>query len=157
MNGYSTAWAGCAAVSLSLASCAHRSGDNFNPPVPGSYVTSKSAGDFDFVRDARAPRSSPDQVGLATWYGQAFAGKKTANGERFDPSAMTAAHRSLPLGTWIDVRRPDTGRSVRVRINDRGPYADRRRIVDLSYQAAERLDVIRQGAVRVELRVVRGP
>ena len=100
----------------------------------------------------------PDQVGLASWYGKAFAGKPTASGERFDPSGLTAAHKKLRFGTWVEVRRVDTGRAVRVRINDRGPNGRAgHRIIDLSQRAAEELDIIRAGVVRVELRVVGGP
>jgi rare lipoprotein A len=101
--------------------------------------------------------SAPVQAGLATWYGASFAGRKTASGERFDPGAFTAAHRTLPFGTWVEVRRPDTGRAVRVRVNDRGPWGDPRRIIDLSRQAAEALDLVRAGVAPVELRVVGGP
>lgn len=99
----------------------------------------------------------PDQVGLASWYGRAFAGKPTASGERFDPSLFTAAHKKLPFGTWVEVRRIDTGRTVRVRINDRGPNGRAaHRIIDLSQRAAEELDIVRAGVVRVELRIVGG-
>jgi len=98
---------------------------------------------------------APDEVGLASWYGRAFAGKKTASGERFDPSLYTAAHKKLPFGTWVEVRRADTGRAVRVRINDRGPNGRAaHRIIDLSQRAAEELDIIRAGVVRVELRIL---
>ena len=100
---------------------------------------------------------APDEVGLATWYGQAFAGRKTASGERFDPGAMTAAHRKLPFGTWVEVRRADTGSRVRVRVTDRGPWGDARRIIDLSRAAADLIGLTRDGVARVELRVVRGP
>ncbi|MBX3229910.1 MAG: septal ring lytic transglycosylase RlpA family protein [Labilithrix sp.] len=96
------------------------------------------------------------QVGEASWYGQALAGRKTASGERFDPQGFTAAHRTLKLGTWVEVRRVDTGATVRVRINDRGPHVAGR-IIDLSRRAAEELDMVRRGVVRVEVRVVSGP
>jgi rare lipoprotein A len=94
------------------------------------------------------------QTGLATWYGAVLAGHRTASGERFDPSAMTAAHRTLPLGTWVDVTRPDTGQTVRVRINDRGPFGDSHRIIDLSRAAADALGMTRLGVVPVEVRVI---
>jgi rare lipoprotein A len=97
------------------------------------------------------------QVGQASWYGKQFAGRKTASGERFDPTQLTAAHRTLPFGTWVDVRRIDTGTSVRVRITDRGPFGDKRRIIDVSHRAAEQLGMVRDGVADVELRVVRGP
>jgi rare lipoprotein A len=107
-------------------------------------------------RAADAP-DDPKQLGLATWYGPGFAGHKTSSGERFDPRALTAAHRKLPFGTWVEVRRVDTGRTVRVRINDRGPWGDSQKVIDLSRHAAELLDMIREGSVRVEIRVVPGP
>jgi rare lipoprotein A len=143
------------------AGCADRSA-GFRPPVSPSATHAEAKqggeGDLTFAKGAKAPDSvSADQSGLATWYGAAFAGKKTANGERFDPSKYTAAHRTLKFGTWVEVRRPDTGRSVRVRITDRGPWGDDRRIIDLSRKAAEDLDIVREGVSRVELRVVDGP
>ncbi len=79
-----------------------------------------------------------DEIGAATWYGDAFAGRPTASGARFDPAALTAAHRTLPLGTVAEVTSLDTGRSVRVVINDRGP-GDRARLIDLSRAAADAL------------------
>ena len=97
------------------------------------------------------------QSGYATWYGGRFAGRKMANGDRFDPRAMTAAHRTLPLGTWVQVTRRDTNHSVRVRITDRGPFGNPSRIIDLSKSAAERLDMVRVGLAPVDVRVVAGP
>ena len=123
----------------------------------GGGKAKQGEGDLTSARMAKAPDVGADQAGLATWYGGAFAGKKTANGERFDPTKYTAAHRKIPFGTWVEVRRADTGRTVRVRINDRGPWGDDRRIIDLSRKAAEDLDIVREGVSRVELRVVGGP
>jgi rare lipoprotein A len=98
------------------------------------------------------------QVGLATWYGGRLAGHRTASGERFDPKAMTAAHLTLPLGTWVEVRRTDgQGPAVRVRINDRGPYGDSRKIIDLSRHAADVLGIVRKGTAEVSIRLVAGP
>ena len=97
------------------------------------------------------------QTGFATWYGGKLAGHKTANGERFDPTQMTAAHRTLPFGTWVEVKRVDTGESVRVRITDRGPFGHAERVIDLSKAAAKKLGMLKAGAARVELRVVGGP
>jgi rare lipoprotein A len=96
-------------------------------------------------------------VGFATWYGAALAGRSTASGERFDPEKMTAAHRTLPFGTWVDVMWVDTGRTIRVRITDRGPYGHEDRIIDLSHGAARELGMIKTGVARVELRIVDGP
>jgi rare lipoprotein A len=146
------------ALAAFLVSCAPDTRP-FVAPTPSLHDDSQPAtGERAFVAAASAPSdANPDEVGLATWYGGRFAAKKTANGERFDPKAMTAAHRHLPFGTWVDVRRPDTGRSIRVRINDRGPWGDSRKVIDLSQAAAQELDIVGQGVVPVELRVVRGP
>jgi peptidoglycan lytic transglycosylase len=101
------------------------------------------------------PSAAPAyQAGLATWYGGKLAGHRTASGERFDPAQMTAAHRTLPFGTLVEVTRADTGRSVVVRINDRGPFGDGARIIDLSRGAAEKIGLVRVGVTRVTLRVV---
>jgi rare lipoprotein A len=97
------------------------------------------------------------QRGLASWYGAALAGHRTASGERFDPEKMTAAHRTLRLGTWVEVVRVDTGQRVRVRITDRGPFGHADRIIDLSHAAARELGMLRAGVARVEVRVVDGP
>ena len=141
-----------AAVAFAVlsASCAHR-----EPPPAHPYVPPEGLGLS--VPPGPGPVTAPFQVGLATWYGQSFAGKKTSNGERFDPQAMTAANRKLPFGTWVEVRRVDTGSSVRVRINDRGPWGDSRKVIDLSYRAAQLLGFVERGAVKVEVRVVEGP
>ena len=127
----------------------------FHPPAPATHADANQGESG--PRVSPAPAVAADQTGTATWYGGAFAGKKTASGERFDPTKHTAAHRKLPFGTWVEVRRADTGRTVRVRINDRGPFGDESRIIDLSRKAAEDLDIVREGVARVELRVVVGP
>ena len=97
------------------------------------------------------------QNGLATWYGGKLAGHRTASGETFDPTAMTAAHLTLPLGTWVEVRRTSDGRTVRVRINDRGPFGDPRRIIDLSKHAAQVLGIVKKGSAEVSVRVIPAP
>jgi rare lipoprotein A len=94
--------------------------------------------------------------GQASYYAENLRGRKTASGEVFDPSAYTAAHRTLRFGTWVEVRRTDISRSVRVRINDRGPFKAGR-VIDLSIHAARDLDMIRSGVVPVEIRIVTGP
>lgn len=101
----------------------------------------------------RADSVVKTQVGTASWYGPRFHGRRTANGEIFNQRALTAAHRKLPLGTVVRVTSLDTGRSVTVRINDRGPYIDGR-IIDLSHAAARRLGIVRQGVGRVRVQVV---
>ena len=93
------------------------------------------------------------QTGTASWYGAWHHGKVTANGEAFDMFAMTAAHKTIPLGTIVKVTRKDIGKSIVVRINDRGPYK-KRRIIDLSYAAASSLGMKRKGVARVTIEVV---
>ena len=93
------------------------------------------------------------QTGMASWYGPGFRGKPTASGVPFRPGRRTAAHKTLPFGTVVKVTRSDTGQSVRVTINDRGPYA-KGRVIDLSKKAARRVDLIAAGVAPVELRVV---
>jgi rare lipoprotein A len=95
------------------------------------------------------------QVGVASWYGKQQHGRKTASGERFSRQQLTAAHRSLPLGTKVKVTNLRTKQQVVVTINDRGPYADKkRRIIDLSEAAAKRIGIREQGTERVEVVVV---
>lgn len=90
------------------------------------------------------------QRGIASWYGKDFHGKKTSNGERYNMYAMTAAHKTLPLGTRVRVRNLGNGKTVEVRINDRGPFI-RGRIIDLSYTAAKKLAVVGPGTAKVEV------
>jgi len=88
------------------------------------------------------------QRGIASWYGKKFHGRKTANGETYNMYAMSAAHKTLPLGTYVKVTRLDTGDAITVRINDRGPFV-RGRIIDLSYKAAKGLDIVGEGTASV--------
>ncbi len=90
------------------------------------------------------------QRGIASWYGKKFHGRKTSNGEVYNMYAMTAAHKTLPLGTWVRVRRPDSGKQIEVRVNDRGPFV-RGRIIDLSYTGAKELDMVGPGTAKVEI------
>jgi len=94
--------------------------------------------------------------GMASWYGPNFHGRRTANGETYDMHGLTAAHRTLPFGTWVRVTNLDNGRSVDLRINDRGPFA-KGRVIDVSYAAAERLEMVGPGTARVEIRVLEAP
>lgn len=109
--------------------------DTFDPPIEQDQVLSDLGS------------------GVASFYGRRFHGRRTANGERFDMGAMTAAHRTLPFGSLVRVTNPRNGRSVTVRINDRGPYA-RGRTIDVSRAAAEELGMIRRGHARVELELL---
>ncbi len=93
------------------------------------------------------------QRGHASWYGKKFHGRRTSSGERYDMFAMTAAHKTLPIPTYARVTNLSNGKSVVVRVNDRGPF-HKGRIVDLSYSAASRLDLIKHGSAEVQLEVV---
>jgi rare lipoprotein A len=102
---------------------------------------------------AHAPRAGGTDLldaGLASWYSAALVGHRTASGEPYDPGALTAAHRTFPFGTCLEVQNPANGRSVRVRVNDRGPWV-KGRILDLSEAAARALDLLRQGVAPVRV------
>ncbi len=116
------------------------------PPSAPSSGSSKPGADLP---------SAWSQEGIASWYGgdDGFEGKPTASGEIYDSSLLTAAHRELPLGTLVEVWNPENGKSVRVRINDRGPFL-KGRILDLSRAAAGRLDLLGPGTGRVRLTVL---
>jgi rare lipoprotein A len=94
-----------------------------------------------------------EERGLASWYGPQFHGRLTSSGEVYDMEKMTAAHKLLPLGTWVEVVNQSNGRSAVVRINDRGPFVDGR-IIDLSRAAARRLGVVGPGTAPVIIRAL---
>jgi rare lipoprotein A len=91
-----------------------------------------------------------DEIGMASWYGPGFHGGKTANGEKYDQNDMTAAHRTLPLPSIVRVTNLNNGKSILVRVNDRGPFK-RNRILDLSKAAATKLDIVRSGSAKVRV------
>jgi len=95
-----------------------------------------------------------DQVGMASWYGEAFQGQHTANGEVYDLNELTAAHTTLPLPTIVEVVNLENNRALRIRVNDRGPFA-KGRIIDLSRRAAQILGFERNGSARVRVRVLK--
>ena len=97
-----------------------------------------------------APAGDLLDEGVASYYGASFRGRPTASGEPFDPDGLTAAHRTLPFGTCLRVESARTGRSVEVRVNDRGPFVEGR-ILDLSERAARDLGLTAQGVARVRL------
>ena len=101
-------------------------------------------------------RVARTETGVASYYADKFHGRKTASGETFDQRKMTAAHRTLPFGTRVRVTRNDTGKSVTVRVNDRGPFV-RGRVIDLSRAAAEKLGLIRAGIAPVKVEVLATP
>ncbi len=129
------------------------------PPAPRSASAARDvAGTYEVFGVRYATLSSAEgyrERGLASWYGPQFDGQPTASGERYDMNAMTAAHRSLPLETCVEVKRLDTGARVVVRVNDRGPFVSTdQRIIDVSYAAAKKLDLVAPGTAPVELRAL---
>jgi rare lipoprotein A len=98
------------------------------------------------------PKEEPgyDETGIASWYGDYFHGRKTANGEIYNMHALTAAHRTLPMPSFVDVTNLENGKQIRLRVNDRGPYA-RGRIIDVSARAAELLGFKKQGVAKVRV------
>jgi len=138
------------------------SNDKFldTPEETGRYSESyyrekrKSSGELSRKSDLSAPSGSYFQTGIASWYGREFHGKVTASGEKFDMYDFTAAHKTLPFGTIVKISNFENGKSVRVKINDRGPYKDKR-IVDLSYNAAKRLDLVNPGHVMVGITILK--
>ncbi|HWC15598.1 MAG TPA: septal ring lytic transglycosylase RlpA family protein [Terriglobales bacterium] len=138
-----------ALVSVSMAASAPTRSDHQN--------TSTSIPDQ--RTEVQKPKMTPRrafQVGTASWYGKDFDGKPTASGEPYDMYELTAAHRTLPLGTWVKVTNLRNHRWVLVRINDRGPVPEDR-IIDLSYSAAHMLKMSGRGIARVRLDVMNPP
>lgn len=103
-----------------------------------------------------AAKPGTTERGDATWYGEPYHGRRTSSGEVFDMEQLTAAHRTLPFQTWVEVTNLNNQKKVEVRITDRGPFVDGR-IIDLSRAAAREIDMLRAGVVPVELRVIEPP
>ena len=135
-------------------------------PIPMAVVAAEAAANDEGRAPAKAHRraaaatktssktaSTDTTRGKASYYARSLAGKKTASGERYDPDAMTAAHRTLPLGTQLKVTNPKTDKSVVVTVNDRGPVP-KDRMVDLSNAAAKELGMTKSGTAQVETEVV---
>lgn len=128
------------------------------PDAVPRYETRTSAGNknpytvlgktYHLIKD----ESSYRERGLASWYGKKFNGHNTSNGERYDMYAMTGAHKTLPIPSYVRVTNLDNGKSVVVRINDRGPF-HQGRIIDLSYAAAQRIGILQKGTGRVEVEI----
>lgn len=105
---------------------------------------------------ARPVNIGDSERGIASWYGHPYHGKPAANGEVFDMNQMTAAHRTMPFGTWVKVDNETNGKSVKVRITDRGPFVANR-VIDLSKKAAEEIEMIGAGTAPVKLTVIETP
>ncbi|PXW29486.1 rare lipoprotein A [Paraburkholderia caballeronis] len=119
--------------------------------LPASDASNdKSLADAQPISESGPDVSSFRQAGRASWYGLGFHGRRTASGERYDMHALTAAHRSLPLGSYVKVSIPATTKWVVVKINDRGPFS-RGRVIDLSYAAARMLGLQHAGTARVQI------
>lgn len=102
---------------------------------------------------ANAGNRIKTQVGLGSWYGKKFHGRTTANGEKYNMYEYTAAHKTLPFNTIVEVTNLRNNRKIKVRINDRGPYA-KKRIIDLSYLAAKKLGYVAKGVAKLKVKVL---
>ncbi|KPV40654.1 hypothetical protein AN478_05675 [Thiohalorhabdus denitrificans] len=148
-----------ALLAFLVAGCATHPGEGHGPSgaTSGGNKTSPYKVNGDWYHPLRTARGYQEE-GLASWYGDKFHGRPTANGEVFDMHLPTAAHRTLPLPTLVRVTNLENGRSTQVRVNDRGPFVDtRERIIDLSYAAAKRLGMNKQGVARVQVEAIGGP
>lgn len=148
-------------ASAGLAACATSGplptrAESHSPPVSGKPLKGTMK-PYEIRGRWYYPREQPDydETGVASWYGQKFHNRTTANGELFDMWAPSAAHKTLPLPSIVEVKNLDNGRKMRVRVNDRGPFVDGR-IIDLSRAAAEELGFAEKGVARVRVRYV-GP
>lgn len=135
-----------------VAACASTPPSSTGVNIPASAGVYKIGNPYQIDGTWYYPHEQPDydETGIASWYGPTFYGHRTANGEKYDGTAFTAAHRTLPMPVNARVTNLDNGKSIVVRINDRGPYA-KGRIIDLSEAAARALDVIRTGTARVRV------
>ncbi len=150
-----------AAGVLALGACAHAPGPNrlaADPPAGGPTGAQPKLGRPYRVGGVwYTPAEQPHYraTGEASWYGEAYSGRATADGERFDARALTGAHPTLPLPSMVEVLNLENGRRLRVRVNDRGAFR-RGRVIDVSKAAAQRLGFLAQGRARVEVRYL-GP
>jgi rare lipoprotein A len=148
-----------AVLGLALAACSDRQAATRG--TEGAPSTGPAVGDYKIGRPYQVkgiwyyPQVDYDyrETGIASWYGPGFHGKQTANGERYDQMALTAAHRTLPMPSLVRVTNLDNGRSLVVRINDRGPFKNGR-IIDLSYRAAQLLDFVADGTAKVRVEIL---
>lgn len=141
-------------IALLLSACA---GHTYSPPpkrpAPGYPKPYRVNGTwYQPIPNARGF----EQTGVASWYGKDFHGRKTSNGEIYDMYRMTAAHKTLPLGTYVRVYNLENKKNVDVRVNDRGPFA-RGRIIDLSYSAAKKIGIVGPGTARVKVVALGAP
>ena len=156
---------GCIAALAFLASCS--GGDReLNELPPAAEAPMKGVPDFPVrlgspyqvgnVTYVPADAAAYDEVGYASWYGEELQGRNTANGEVFLPAAITAAHKTLPMPSYVEVTSLETGRTILARVNDRGPFANDR-LIDLSEGAAKQLGITAQGVAGVRVRKINPP
>jgi rare lipoprotein A len=131
----------------------HQSQPSVKLSQPSSFT--KPNHQKSYLQEQQQPAAKLKQlgVGVASWYGPGFYGRRTANGETFRKGTLTAAHRTLPFGTMVRVTNLENGRSVNVRINDRGPFKYHR-VIDLAHGAASALNMMRAGEINVRLEVI---
>jgi len=150
---------------ISLALLAGCAGSPSQPPVTSPSVINPARSDrgnppfYEVLGKRYYVLPSSDgytERGVASWYGRDFHGKSTSSGEVYDMRELTAAHKTLPIPTWVEVTNLVNGRRVIVKVNDRGPFVDGR-IIDLSQRAAEELDMVRSGTARVQIRALGAP
>jgi len=144
-------------LALVLAACSSGSGsDHAGYGGGGGYY--KVGNPYKVAGRWYHPAEDPgyNKVGIASWYGPQFHGRQTANGERFNMNALTAAHTTLPMPSWVRVTNLENGRSIVLRVNDRGPFVGDR-IIDVSRRGAQLLGFEKQGTTRVRVQVVAGP
>jgi rare lipoprotein A len=133
--------------------CAPHAPDHDHPHVPGAVPKDHTQQVYEVFGKEYMPIYSADgfrEQGVASWYGHPFHGQKTSSGEIYNMHAKTAAHPTLPMGTFLLVRNLENNRETIVRINDRGPFA-KDRVIDLSYRSAQKIDMIQNGTAMVEL------
>ncbi len=150
----------CAALGICIliAGC----GGGYRPPPPGPISSSPAVGTYKVGNPYKiagqwyTPKEDPyyDRVGIASWYGKKFNGRLTANGEVFDMNNFSAAHKTLPMPSFVKVTNLDNGRSLVVRVNDRGPFVHGR-IIDLSRRAAKELGFLNQGTAKVRVEIAK--
>ncbi len=131
----------------------------FDSPKPAVRVTPEATSKpAEMVSSLQpdSPVQNEQMVGYASWYGPGFHGKKAASGEKYNQNKLTAAHKILPMNTWVRVKNLENNRTVVVRINDRGPYK-KNRIIDLTRRAATDLGFVKQGTARVSIKILKYP
>lgn len=144
-------------IVATLLACAALAACASTPPEPPASTVSGTMRPYQVRGVWYTPRHEPDyeETGLASWYGGKHDGRPTATGEIFDQGKLSAAHKTLPLPSIVEVKNLDNGRKIKVRVNDRGPFVEGR-IIDLSREAAEELGMLQKGLARVRVRYL-GP